>query len=70
MSRINRPDPSVSKETSTELEVDEESLGVFFPILLGAAAICLLMFFFITPSFKDPELVPAKSVPPAVIDRW
>ena len=59
MSRIIRPNASVSEQNSAGLEAGDESLWAFFPILLGAAALCLLMFFFISPSFRDADPRPA-----------
>jgi hypothetical protein len=45
MSRNTRTDPPVFEEVNIAPEAPDESLWAFFPILLGAAAICLLMFF-------------------------
>ena len=68
MSKIIHPIPAVSEKTSAGLEADDESLWAFFPILLGAAAICLLMFFFISPSFEGADPLPAPGILSAVRD--
>jgi hypothetical protein len=42
----------------------DESLWAFLPILVGLAAICLLTFYFISPSFEVADPVGAKSARP------
>jgi hypothetical protein len=42
----------------------DDSLWAFLPILVGLAAICLLTFFFLTPSFEVAEPPDAKSALP------
>jgi hypothetical protein len=42
----------------------DNSLWAFLPILVGLAALCLLMFFFLSPSFEVADPVSAKSARP------
>lgn len=42
----------------------DDSLWAFLPILVGLAATCLLMFYFISPSFKAADPVNARSARP------
>jgi hypothetical protein len=41
----------------------DDQLWTFIPILIGAAVVCLLMFFLLAPSFKAEEPVGAKAPP-------
>jgi hypothetical protein len=68
MMRNIRREPPVFEDANIALKADE-SLWALFPILLGAAAMCLLMFFFISPSFKSAEPVPERSLPLTATDR-
>jgi hypothetical protein len=54
----------ISEETNVAATEADASLWAFFPILIGAAAICLVIFFFITPSFEAAGPVPARSARP------
>jgi hypothetical protein len=42
----------------------DDSLWAFLPILIGLAALCLLMFFFLSPSFEPADRVSARSARP------
>ena len=42
----------------------EDSFWTYLPIVLSAAAICLLLFFFLTPDFEAAEAVRARSARP------
>jgi len=42
----------------------DDSLWAFLPILIGLAALYLLMFFFINPIFETADLASAKSARP------
>jgi hypothetical protein len=59
MSRKTHP-TSVSQQGNVASEADE-ALWAFFPILISAAAICLLIFVFMLPSFEADEAVRATS---------
>jgi hypothetical protein len=42
----------------------DDSLWAFLPILIGLVAICLLMFFFLSPSFEPADRMSARSARP------
>jgi hypothetical protein len=42
----------------------DDTLWAFLPILIGLAALCLLMFFFLSPSFEPADRVSARSARP------
>jgi hypothetical protein len=42
----------------------DDSLWAFLPILIGLAALCLLIFFFLSPNFEVADPVSAKSARP------
>jgi hypothetical protein len=49
---------------SNDTDIADESLWPFFPILISAAVICLLIYLFLTPSFETDERVRARSARP------
>ena len=56
------PDPEDdSKPTSPEVG---DQLWAFIPIIVGVAAVCLLMFFLVTPSFEATDSMDARSTRP------
>jgi len=42
----------------------DDTLWAFLPILIGLAALCLLVFFFLSPSFEPADRVSARSARP------
>jgi hypothetical protein len=46
---------------------DDQSLWAFLPILVALAAICLLTYFFLTPSFEAAYPAGGKSVRPGAM---
>jgi hypothetical protein len=55
------PAPNATDIAPTEAD---ESLWAFFPILISAAAICLLIYLFLTPSFETDKRLRANSASP------
>jgi hypothetical protein len=63
-SDMHATDAHGSKETNISRTEPDNSLWTFFPILLSAAALCFLMFLFLSPSFEAGEPVRARSARP------
>lgn len=55
--------PLPQKRTVREYKADD-SVWTYLPIVLSAAAICLLLFLFLTPNFEAAEAVRARSARP------
>lgn len=50
MRDINPDDPKLNRTSAGN--GDDESWA-FVPVIVGVAALCLLLFFFLTPAFED-----------------
>jgi hypothetical protein len=63
-SELNKRDTPAFEESTIFAERADDSLWAFFPLLLSAAALCLIMFFFLVPSFEAVEPERARSARP------
>jgi len=61
---MHSPDVPPSEHENLSPTGSDDSLWAFLPILVGLAAICLLTFFFISPSFEAVDPIGAKSARP------
>jgi len=57
-------EPSPSDDANHPRNRGDNSLWAFLPILVGVAALCLLMFFFLSPGFEVADPVERKERPP------
>jgi hypothetical protein len=63
-SQMNRRDTSAFEESPGFAARTDDSLWAFFPILLSAAVLCLIMFLFLVPGFEVVEPERARSAGP------